>query len=73
MSQRTANEIWTGVSPGSSSVRLLLQRVWMTLMVWRQRRRERAELWSLDDRTLQDVGLTRSDVWREWRKPFWRE
>lgn len=73
MSQRTVSEIWVGLSPDASPVRRKVQRGWMTLMDWRQRHRERAELRLLDDRTLKDVGLTRSDVWRECRKPFWRE
>jgi uncharacterized protein YjiS (DUF1127 family) len=43
-----------------------------TLRSWRTRARERAELAALDDRVLRDIGLTRSDVYREYRKPFWR-
>ncbi|QGH59881.1 DUF1127 domain-containing protein [Serratia proteamaculans] len=26
----------------------------------------------LDDAQLADIGLTRTDAWREGRKPFWR-
>ncbi|MBX6321735.1 MAG: DUF1127 domain-containing protein [Rhodospirillaceae bacterium] len=37
-----------------------------------ERARQRHALQSLDDRMLKDIGLTRADVEREVRKPFWR-
>lgn len=43
-----------------------------TFSVWRQRRRERAQLAQLDPRLLNDIGLHPSDVEQEIRKPFWR-
>jgi uncharacterized protein YjiS (DUF1127 family) len=47
--------------------------VFATLREWRRRSRERGELAALDDRMLQDIGLTHGD--REFlaNKPFWRE
>jgi uncharacterized protein YjiS (DUF1127 family) len=39
---------------------------------WRIRARGRADLATLDDRQLRDIGLTRCDVGREISKPFWR-
>lgn len=42
------------------------------LAEWRRRSRERAELASLDERTLRDIGLTRSDAEFLSNKPFWR-
>jgi uncharacterized protein YjiS (DUF1127 family) len=44
-----------------------------TLDTWRRRIRERGQLARLDDRMLQDIGLTHAD--REFlaNKPFWRE
>jgi uncharacterized protein YjiS (DUF1127 family) len=44
-----------------------------TLREWRRRIRARSELAELDDRMLQDIGLTHAD--REFlvNKPFWRE
>lgn len=41
------------------------------LFEWRSRASERHVLRSLDDRMLRDVGLSRADVERELRKPFW--
>ena len=38
---------------------------------WLRHRAERRSLMRLDDRTLQDVGLTRADVEREYERPFW--
>lgn len=40
---------------------------------WIERSRSRAEMGQLDDRMLRDIGLSRLDVARELRKPFWRE
>jgi uncharacterized protein YjiS (DUF1127 family) len=41
--------------------------------VWIDRSRNRAEMGRLDDRMLRDAGLSRLDVERELRKPFWRD
>ena len=43
------------------------------LRQWRRRARDRAELGSLDDRMLRDIGLTRADAEFLSNKPFWRE
>lgn len=39
---------------------------------WRQRSRSRRALAELDERLLQDVGLTASDAYNECSLPFWR-
>ena len=39
---------------------------------WQERARERADLMTLDDRALKDIGLTRCDVERVAVKSFWR-
>ncbi|MEM7043800.1 MAG: DUF1127 domain-containing protein [Pseudomonadota bacterium] len=39
---------------------------------WLERHRQRNALNLLDDKMLKDVGLTRLDVEREIRKPFWQ-
>jgi uncharacterized protein YjiS (DUF1127 family) len=44
-----------------------------TLREWRRRGRDRAELARLDNRMLQDIGLTRGDAEFLINKPFWRE
>jgi len=36
------------------------------------RRRARQQLAGLSDQMLQDLGITRTDVEREYGKPFWR-
>jgi uncharacterized protein YjiS (DUF1127 family) len=53
-------------------LRKALNRIVATLREWRQRSRERAQLATLDDRMLRDIGVNRGDVWREINKPFWR-
>ena len=39
---------------------------------WRERRRSRRELETLDDHMLRDIGITRYDAMIETHKPFWR-
>lgn len=38
---------------------------------WRTRARSRNELMNLSDRTLRDIGVSRSDAMFEASKPFW--
>ena len=40
--------------------------------IWLERHRQRRALNLLEDKMLKDVGLTRLDVEREIRKPFWQ-
>ena len=40
---------------------------------WQARSRSRRDLMALDDRTLQDIGLSRGDAYMEYSKPFWRD
>ncbi len=58
----------TARSTTSSLVHSLLKLFW----VWRQRIRQREKLGLLNDRMLQDVGLSRLDVAKELEKPFWQ-
>lgn len=39
---------------------------------WEERRRMRVQLLEMDERTLRDVGITRSEALREAAKPVWR-
>jgi len=39
---------------------------------WRMRARARRELMALGDDGLKDIGLGRSEAYREYSKPFWR-
>ena len=50
----------------------LFGRLLETLTWWYQRHRQRTALADLDDRLLNDIGLTRADVAREVRKSFWQ-
>lgn len=44
-----------------------------TLGEWCARAKQRAQLAKLDPVARRDLGLSDADVWREVRKPFWRE
>lgn len=46
-----------------------LRRLWR---LWRQSLRERRLAAQFTDRDLWDVGLTRGDIYREFRRPFWQ-
>ena len=50
-----------------------LSRIAATLHEWRRRRRDRAELATLDERMLRDIGVSRTEVLHEINKPFWRK
>jgi uncharacterized protein YjiS (DUF1127 family) len=47
--------------------------VFATIREWRRRSRDRAQLATLDARTLADIGLTRGDAEFLANKPFWKE
>jgi uncharacterized protein YjiS (DUF1127 family) len=50
---------WLGFAAG---VERTLRALWLRLIAWHIRRGTRAALGSLDDRTLRDIGLTRSEI-----------
>ncbi|MEC9483591.1 MAG: DUF1127 domain-containing protein [Halomonas sp.] len=52
---------------GTPGWRRLLRR----LRRWQQVRHERQQLWRLSDAMLKDIGLSRADIEREARRPFW--
>jgi uncharacterized protein YjiS (DUF1127 family) len=43
-----------------------------TMLVWRERARQRRELLGLNDHALHDFGVNRADATSEGDKPFWR-
>jgi uncharacterized protein YjiS (DUF1127 family) len=47
-------------------------RAFEILLRWQRRANERHALAQLDDRMLRDLGLSRSEIAWESRKPFWR-
>jgi uncharacterized protein YjiS (DUF1127 family) len=52
---------------------LLASRAVKQLVRWHQLRRDRIELMRLSDDRLRDIGLSRADVQRESRRPFWHD
>ncbi len=52
-----------------------LERWWIAATAqiarWRKLHRERAQLASLSDDALKDIGLSRADVYEEAERPFW--
>ena len=48
-----------------------LVRAFAAVLAWRAAVHERAALASLDERALQDIGLTRAETWVEIDRPFW--
>jgi uncharacterized protein YjiS (DUF1127 family) len=57
--------------PRDASPRLPI-RLLSQVAEWQERARSRYLLQQLDDRMLRDVGLSRSDVYRECAKHFWQ-
>jgi uncharacterized protein YjiS (DUF1127 family) len=45
---------------------------WNLIACWIGRAHQRRALAELDDKMLQDIGITRYDAARECRRPFWR-
>ncbi len=50
-----------------------VHRVVAELKLWKRRSRERAELRGMSALELQDIGMSRADVFYESSKPLWRE
>jgi uncharacterized protein YjiS (DUF1127 family) len=69
---------WRGTYPpkdecsGCRMLAELLVAAFHLLRLWAKRVRERDELARLDHRMLRDIGITPTDIDREYRKPFWR-
>jgi uncharacterized protein YjiS (DUF1127 family) len=50
----------------------LVSRVVDLMLTWSDRMRQRRHLAELDDRLLQDIGVSRADIETEISRPFWR-
>lgn len=61
-----------GLARSFEPVESLVHRVGATLNLWYDRWSSRKQLAALDDRMLQDIGVTRADILKEINKPFWR-
>ncbi len=48
-----------------------IARLFEAVLIWQERAKQRRALAQLDARMLKDLGLSRADVEREVRKPFW--
>lgn len=74
-SSMLANDLATkainGTETAFSFVREQLVSIAVTILTWQARARQRDQLSSMDDRLLQDMGLTRGDVAREISKRVW--
>jgi uncharacterized protein YjiS (DUF1127 family) len=69
---------WTATSrnisaPRRSSVGVLISALWHVVRAARARSLQRQHLIALSDHQLRDIGLIRSDVELEWKKPCWRD
>lgn len=45
----------------------------VTIVKWEERHRTRKALAQLDNRLLDDIGITRADAQLETQRPFWRD
>ncbi len=63
---------WIGAGHFRGLIRVAALRALATLLLWQRRANQRHALANLDDRILRDLGLSRSEVIWESRKPFWR-
>jgi len=43
-----------------------------TLQLWIDRHNHRQQLSELSDHMLKDIGISKADVYKEIRKPFWK-
>ena len=59
--------------PLADATSKLATRLFQTVITWRQRSRNRAQLAGLSSHFLNDIGIDRSDVMIESYKQFWEE
>lgn len=62
-----------GVPPHSAGAPSMLRRILTAWAERAQRRNELRELLDVPEYLLKDMGITREEIYREYRKPFWRK
>lgn len=70
---RLGPNLWAAPPGGSTTKHPLGRLILDTLALWAQRRRTRNRLVDLEDRLLEDIGITRHEADAEHRKWFWQE
>jgi len=68
LSQQLSNHLPTCEKIGAFNI----QSLWAKLKVWKAISKQRKHLARLDDRLLNDIGLTKEQVRVEVDKPFWK-
>jgi len=58
-------------APSFPSPGAMLERLLNCLVTWQERSNQRHRLSELSDLMLKDIGVSRAEVERETRKPFW--
>jgi uncharacterized protein YjiS (DUF1127 family) len=64
------NDLHAGDFP-ATRLRIMAINAIKMLAAWRQRSQERRWLAAMDDRLRSDIGVSKADIYRELRKPFW--
>lgn len=59
------------ISIGAFRIFSIMEDMVETLRTWKERAEKRHELTRLNDRMLQDIGITRIDVYHELQKKVW--
>lgn len=54
-----------------AKARRLVVKILGKLVIWQERAEQRQMLSELNEHMLKDIGVSRSDAYREARKPFW--
>jgi len=52
-------------------VRRVVAKCVNVIMIWQERAEQRHALGELNEHMLKDIGVSRTDAYKEYRKPFW--
>jgi uncharacterized protein YjiS (DUF1127 family) len=72
-SRRFTSTVDAEIAPPLLATESLLLRYLDRLQLWLQRRQQRRHLWTLSDRMLKDIGVSRADVEYETSRRFWQD